>query len=383
MPVTISELESQLAMDYRPKNAAHMAEKQKARDVEFSRLNNATEEAEYDEQMFLQKYFLTEDGMPCMTKTPDPIPLPGLSSRAAVHQAAERISGLETVSGGKGEGRTLVIGWKDGRRSVWQVASQIDKASSTQLKKLKATKWEKRLNEHRAFVKKLQKSPAQPAFLMSSTVGEYIIDFKMAEGYDVEPSDFSLGIIEGAGETKTAMFEFGPIEGMMYLDTDRQRLLEKCLDADEDSESDEDENEEDDHDEDDEDEDEASNDIQGHCRNRKRRQASSPSSTSAPLQKRSKPSSSPPSRRVFLQWRGRETGEGEIQLDQNQWGHLDFADNACTKFEGRISFDLLGENLPFTGYKVSNDGGDVTERWSDLSESAHAYAAKARWGSRW
>ena len=66
----------------------------------------------HDCNLFLAKYFLDQDGMPDPSKTPFPILLPGLLDRLALQQAADTIPGLKTSSGGEGEFRILVIGWK-------------------------------------------------------------------------------------------------------------------------------------------------------------------------------------------------------------------------------------------------------------------------------
>ena len=170
-----------------------------------------------------------------------------------------------------------------------------------------------------------------------------MIDFKeITEGYPEDADDLGLRITNGGSGGFIGIFDFGIIEGMIPLDTDRHQLL-KCQD---------DNREED---EEDEDEDEKGYD---HATAAKRKTISA---LQPPPAKRTKPSQSAHSRHLYLQWRGCETGEGEIQLDFDNSGYLDFTDATCAKFEGRASFDLLGNSMPFQGYKISADGGPVTE----------------------
>ena len=227
--------------------------------------------------------------------------------------------------------------------------------------------------EHLDFIE-ISKPFLTGAFSIASAVGEYSVEFEEGIDYDKDPSEFSLRIVEIEEETKIRIFDFGPIEGMMYIDTDRPRLLTVCLEADEDDYEDGESDAEGDMEE----VSGQDGELMGHnlCSSRTTK---CQASTIMPPAKSVATASMPPLRRVYFQWRGCEIGEGEIQLDEDQWGQLDFIDNACTRFKGRISFDSVGHNLPFTGYKTSNQGGEVTEAWCDLGESTHAYAEKARW----
>ena len=118
VPARTYELGARLADEYNSKNAAHMAaqwkivkeqeaKQKRINDEAFASKVTPTEEANYDETIFLKEYFLTENGLPDKTKPPHPMHLPGLSSRMSMHQAAERIPRLETASGGEGDEHVL------------------------------------------------------------------------------------------------------------------------------------------------------------------------------------------------------------------------------------------------------------------------------------
>ena len=61
-------------------------------------------------------------------------------------------------------------------------------------------------------------------------------------------------------------------------------------------------------------------------------------------------------RRLHVLRRGRETGEGEIELHRNRSnaGYIDFTDDHCVEFNGVINAALLGKDVPFFGYKVGD-----------------------------
>lgn len=80
-------------------------------------------------------------------------------------------------------------------------------------------------------------------------------------------------------------------------------------------------------------------------------------------------------RRLYLLWRGRETGEGEIQLDRDDdkinLGHIDFTDDDCLEFHGVISGNLLGSEFPWSGYKIGNSAAPFRRSWEDYSEERY------------
>ena len=79
-------------------------------------------------------------------------------------------------------------------------------------------------------------------------------------------------------------------------------------------------------------------------------------------------------------WRGRETGEGEIQVDTDgsNKGYIEFTDSTYTVFHGMIYIPFAGD-VHFSGYKTSGLIGPIEDEWEDYSEAAHRYAEVARW----
>lgn len=86
------------------------------------------------------------------------------------------------------------------------------------------------------------------------------------------------------------------------------------------------------------------------------------------------------SRRLLLQWRGRDTSEGQIHYDNaSNAGYIEFTDNECSKFKGVASFPAVGEKVAFEGVRVGGDPGNTATPWSEFSRSAYDEANQNRW----
>ncbi|TKA26684.1 hypothetical protein B0A50_04792 [Salinomyces thailandicus] len=87
--------------------------------------------------------------------------------------------------------------------------------------------------------------------------------------------------------------------------------------------------------------------------------------------------------RLHLQWRGRETGEGQIMLDHDDsprnLGHIDFTNNDCVAFNGVISGALFGQETKWSGYKVGDRAPPGGQSWDDYSEESYEAARVGRW----
>jgi hypothetical protein len=361
----ISDIENKLRNEYEVKQAAHTVTLKRSRLQEFSRLDSPSKQANFDIDLFLSKYFLDENDKPDQSKTPEPLPLPGFANRAALHQAAERISGLHTVSGGTDySSRVLVIGWD--RDKVRQEASRIGREQASEQKEERDEEWEEKMQDHRDYVARCKGVKGSKAFQAKYAVGSYIIECKrISEGWS-DADDLTMNITQADGPVElVADFDFGIVEGIMRLSFDAKLLSEP-------SESENDE--EDEYDEEGYGDDDDEPTFSG-TKRKPAAQRAKPQAT-----KKSKASKAHP-RRLYLQWRGRETGEGQIQLDYDNkhTGYLDFTDAGCTAFEGVAFFGFVGPRVPFRGFKVSDKGGKMTKSWSDYSENAYEYARKARW----
>lgn len=87
----------------------------------------------------------------------------------------------------------------------------------------------------------------------------------------------------------------------------------------------------------------------------------------------------------LLKWRGREIGEGEIILDENE-GSITLKDPRYLKFTGRTDMGPVGSNVLFAGMKISDKPPrqlpdiDMSYWWSECSETAHEGERVGRWG---
>jgi hypothetical protein len=86
--------------------------------------------------------------------------------------------------------------------------------------------------------------------------------------------------------------------------------------------------------------------------------------------------------RIYLRWAGRETGEGEIQLDTDDehTGYLDFDES---KLSAKAVFSyptMFGRDVQFSIFKVADQPSKVPEPWSHFSEKQDDYESRARWG---
>ena len=100
-----------------------------------------------------------------------------------------------------------------------------------------------------------------------------------------------------------------------------------------------------------------------------RKRTNAPTKAHAAAAKRLKAARNTSSNRLYFKWRGREQGEGDVAYDfrKKNTGFLQFTDANCTKFESTISNELIGKNVLFQGFKVSNDGGAVTRTYREYS----------------
>jgi hypothetical protein len=363
VPESIMAIEGELNQEYEAK----CDELKKARLEQFSKIGSPTKEAEFDVDLFLAKYFLDENGQPDRSKTPKPLPFLDFRDQWSLHTAAEKVPGLHTCSGGTdGDARVWVIGWD--RNNVRSVAHEIDAEQRAEDMDRAKAECEKKQRH----VARRGKAEASRAFKPADAVGAYVVECKsISEEWD-NANDLTMNISQGTGPiVLQAEFDFSVLEGVMRLGFD-PTLLSICSSSEDEGE---DSGEEYNRDSDDE------VIVTG-----TKRKAVGQSAKQA-VSKKAKgggPSAAHP-RRLYLQWRGQETGEGVIQLDNSNTGYLEFTDARCNAFKGVASFCFVGEKVKFRGYKVNGGSGRMNKRWSDYSEDKYEDACRARWGggSRW
>ena len=288
-----------------------------------------------------------------------------------MHAAAERIPGLEAHSGGRGDDRTVVIGWD--RSAVWRAAGQVDSHCALRLQQVEEAEWNRLMQRHELFISQSRSQDTAAKFSIHETGGTYVINCDEMGSYSSEKSynnTMRLRIIERDREGWVGIFDFGVITGIMLLDENKERLASRIATLDRKSNYGcEDQDDSSNH------TDDGSN-GQGTSKKRKAEKVEGPS-RSRKRQKHEKANGGT----VFLQWRGEETGEGEIQLDDanEHVGQLDFLDNRGLKFEGTAAFGFIGKKIRFQGYKIRNVGGPATRSWNDYSEAAYERARVRRW----
>lgn len=210
----------------------------------------------------------------------------------------------------------------------------------------------------------------------SSIVGSYVITCKEIDEQWPNSGTLTLDITEEAPGLYYASFDFRVLEGVMILSADKQ-LLDghiRTLEAEENPSADEDDDEDDDEEDDeDKDEDEDDGGDAGRVGAGSKRKAAK--GTSTKVSKKAKTSSTPT--KFFLQWRGRETGEGTIETGVHE-GTIQFADKKYIKISGDMDMGFVGGEK-FEGKKVSAEPHFSGESWSNFSESAYEYARVNRW----
>ena len=336
--------------------------------LEFAALSSPTAEAEYSMGMFLKKYFLDEGGKPDKSKTPVPIPLPGHSNRSQVHAAAERVPGLHTASGGHGDDRTVAVGWD--RDAVWSAAGQAADKSAVKLQQVEEAEWNKLMQRHQSFVSQARSRHQAAEFSIHQIHGIYVIKCDEMGSYSSGISynnTMRLRILEGQRQGCVGIFDFGVITGIMLLDESKERLASRVVSLDktpkyhgDDSGSQTDDSI---HTDDSGQTDDSSNELDA---SRKRKAKSMQAS-----QPRKKKQSKGKGGTVFLQWRGAESGEGEIQLDaaNEHVGQLKFSDDDGHEFEGTANSGFIGRKIRFQGYRIQGLRGPATRWWKDYSEA--------------
>lgn len=311
---------------------AELADQARRREAAFAAENDPAKAACIDFDRFLCRYFLDATGKVDFKKAPKALPLHGLSNSLAALAAAEKYDGLHTRSGGiddysTGQNRVPVIGCD--YRSVCSEAMKITREHEEQLEEDE----EERLAEHHEFVKRNGKKKGGPS-------GAYtVICDKIESGWpDVYDDGLTLDIgadRERKGEL-AAEFDWGVVDGLMRFCKDGGYEEEEEVPV---------------------------------SRARKH------SKKSAPKAENSDPF------KLHFSWRGKETGEGEIQNSEGNRGWIQFPNKKYLQFEGEVSISFVGRNVKFSGYKISTDTENFTKRWGDYSEEAYERERVGRW--RW
>jgi hypothetical protein len=253
---------------------------------------------------------------------------------------------------------------------VEKAAKQYPVEEARRLQNQKDERENEREKIHKDYLnsRRKQKEDATP-------VGTYIVDCqKIERGWDMA-EDLSLDIhrTDTPGIFK-ADFDFGVLEGVMIICSDKSALDEYCAQADRDDESDwndsmdEEESEEE---TDDEDSVPAKEKVKlGAKRNR-------PASKPMKRPKKHKAGQGQP-RKYLLKLKCRETGEGMIHFEAEN-GTIKFKDKNFASFEGVADLPDVGEEVSFSARKISDLPCASGNEWTDYSERQYEIERVNRW----
>ena len=244
-----------------------------------------------------------------------------------------------------------------------------------------------RMNEHLKFLETLKDNEKRAAemadkeFHISHVTGRYLVECpEIEEGWSCGALYMTIVLDEENKGRVVAEFDFGILEGIMRLRQVDEEPLPHGDDVDSEGE---DYCYDDDVDDDDDDGAYGYSFNPSTSRKRKRSTAQSQPKHLQPQAKKLKPRPPPTSTeklKLLFQWRGRETGEGEIQLGPDQ-GYIEFEDPDCTTFTGLMNSEYFTK-AKLRGYQVArSDGKRIKAAWRDFSERAHHRESIRRWSS--
>ncbi|KAF8544001.1 hypothetical protein BDD12DRAFT_817509 [Trichophaea hybrida] len=390
-PAAVQEILKGLEEEYKRKNAAHLAAVNKTRHEAFAALTDPIDAANYNFKLFLRRYFLDSTGRLDIKKAPAAMDLCRVRDRLQLAAAAKEIPGLhvdDAHDDGAHDGpfyNILVVG-KD-QKSVRDIARikveeikrerrqadirrELEVASLKERFEREKEQTIKQLDDdfrplmesHFALVKSLPK-PSTTASVANAK-GTFHIRCPEIEGSwpDTCYDGLTLVIRDDPERTNTSGgpclrgdFEFGVLSGIMHFWLPGEDWQTDYDGPDEDSSDEE---------------------YEFQSLNKKRRK---PTASRGPVSK--KRAVAADSRKLHFLWRGRESGEGEIQVDYQNTnkGCIEFRDNTFTVFDATWSADLLGDDIKFCGHKTSASGKGNGIRWGELGEKAYRRAEISRW----
>jgi hypothetical protein len=354
---------------------------ERAIDAEFAKLDSPTAklhipttEANFDLDRFLAKYFLDGlNGKSAPHKTPDPITLfPFFQHRNRLGAATVLIPGLH-INDANGEYRvTTIIGWDIDKiqsrvRHIEEEVAKKRAKEAAEARTEREREWQQTLQPHHEYVRRhrVPDSPLQ----VDDLTGSYVVRCdKIAEEY-ARGEVMTLDIVKPRNSLSTeAAFYFGIVEGTMLLamSEDSLEMLRQDVEVDSDEDTDQDS-------------DNLGTGVHGNSGSRKRM---AKGTGAAPGSIKRRLGATLKANRIYLRWAGRETGEGEIQLDTDNehTGYLDF-DESKLSAKAVFSFPaMFGRDVQFSIFKVADQPSKVPEPWSHFSVKQYDYESTARWG---
>ncbi|KAI1819936.1 hypothetical protein F4861DRAFT_525126 [Xylaria intraflava] len=326
------------------------------------------EEISSSPEWAMEKYFLTS-GQPDRAKTTTAIGFPlhtsSSYSSGQLREAADKISGLHHATGHGPRTQMIFIGWDSA--AVKRAAKRHEDDEEKAQKAADEEREAERSESHNDYLKTLKRKKGRKTY---SPVGTYIVDCEEIEGqWPDQADDLSLEIREmGSPGIYKASFDFGILEGVMIMSTDKQAVNQYCSQMDSESDDDNDSSE---------DENDSSEEERQSGSKRKHTATASKSRGRGRPPKKAKPSPSQ-SRKYYLKLRCAETVESMIYHDPEN-GTITFQGENMASFTGKVSLPSVGGTVPFTARKTSDATHGPGNSWSDYSEAAYEAARVNRW----
>lgn len=206
-------------------------------------------------------------------------------------------------------------------------------------------------------------------------MGSYIVDCEEIQRQRPDDSGDMVLDIRASGEPEVflASFAFGVVEGVMILSNQKSAIANYRSKIDEESDAGENDTSESDDSGSHNDSDEDSSAHWDQSRSAKRKAKGQPNTQA----KKAKTARGKP-RVLYFEWRGRETGEGEIMPDSNQ-GVVTFDSPQCASLTGKIDVPFISRGVHFTARKVSEIPRKFHTSWNSFSEYSYERARVGRW----
>ncbi|KAF7131075.1 hypothetical protein CNMCM5793_004062 [Aspergillus hiratsukae] len=306
----------------------------------------------------MQKYFLSAD-QPDRTKTTTVVGIPfDRSSQyrsGQMIEAASKITGLHHMRAFGPKTQVIFMGWD--RASVERAANQYPVEEARRLQDEKDERENDREKIHMDYLNSRSQQTQDV-----TPVGTYIVDCETIEReWPDMADDLSLDIHRtDTPRVFKADFDFGVLEGVMIICSEKSALVEYCAQADGSEEE-----------TDDEDSVPAKENVKlGAKRN-------PPASKPMTRPKKYKAGQDQP-RKYLLKLKCRETGEGMIHFQASN-GTINFKDKTLASFEGVADFPGVGQGVSFFARKISDLPRLSGNDWTDYSERQYETERVNRW----
>ena len=386
----IQELEKNLEARYKRLDKDEVQQIARKRQEEFDkRFPDPTTAAIMDPKLFISRYFLALDGTPDKSKTPNVIVVPHLTQRLtweiqeSIRELFKPTRGSPQLhcfsDGPTNSEKVTALGWD--KNVVIEAAKKASKPLYEKQAAEDKRRKEERMQLHFTFVDNLP-TESFPC-TMKSIQGAYIVNCVEIErewSDDVRRcGGLFLRIMPEIGSQRRnliADFDFGVLEGLMRfrpwgIEPSCPRVaLEGKVGV-------EKKNKQLPHDPD---------GLQSDALPARKRKASSRPELKYTISKKSRANSNPEKLdpnvfKLALEWRGRETGEGEIDSDPSNDGWIKWDASDSSKFTGSVKIGLIGGYVAFEGYKTHliSKGMKQSSEWAEYCNDPYERVHGLRW----